>query len=63
MDPNTKQSEAPRDQQSKENENISEAHRQADKDMEQDAEFSAHNPTDDLDEGETARLAENPEGI
>jgi hypothetical protein len=29
---------------------------QADKDMENDAEFTAHSKNDDLDEGETARL-------
>ncbi|HEV8285415.1 MAG TPA: hypothetical protein VGQ09_13955 [Chitinophagaceae bacterium] len=34
------------------------AHQQADKDMIDDAEFTAHNKNDDLDEGETARLGE-----
>jgi hypothetical protein len=34
------------------------AHQQADKDMIDDAELTAHNPNDDLDEGETARLGE-----
>ena len=34
------------------------AHEQADKDMDNDIEFSAHSPNDDLDEGETARLGE-----
>lgn len=34
------------------------AHNEAEKDMEQDAELTAHNPNDDLDEGETARLGE-----
>ena len=33
--------------------------RQADKDMEADAELSAHSPNDDLDEGESARLGED----
>ena len=65
MDPNKKQreNETPRDQQSKENENISEAHRQAEEDMKDDAELTAHSPNDDLDEGESARLGENPEGF
>jgi hypothetical protein len=35
------------------------AHDQAERDMENDAELTAHNPNDDLDEGETARLGEN----
>ncbi|MDB5196411.1 MAG: hypothetical protein JWP88_782 [Flaviaesturariibacter sp.] len=39
------------------------AHHEADKDIDADAELSAHSPNDDLDEGETARLGENPEGI
>ena len=33
--------------------------RQADKDINNDAEFTAHNKNDDLDEGETARLGED----
>ena len=37
--------------------NIS-AHQQADKDMIDDAEFTAQSKNDDLDEGETARLGE-----
>lgn len=39
------------------------AHQQADKDMEEDAELTAHHPNDDLDEGETARLGENTDLI
>jgi hypothetical protein len=35
------------------------AHRQAERDIMNDAEFSAHSPNDDLDEGETARLGED----
>lgn len=35
------------------------AHREAEKDMEDDAELTAHSPNDDLDEGETARLGED----
>ncbi len=35
------------------------AHKEADKDMEDDAEFTASSPNDDLDEGETARLGED----
>ncbi|MBD0333770.1 MAG: hypothetical protein ICV66_14080 [Chitinophagaceae bacterium] len=34
------------------------AHTEAEKDMEDDAEFTASSPNDDLDEGETARLGE-----
>jgi hypothetical protein len=33
--------------------------RQADKDINNDAEFTAHSKNDDLDEGETARLGED----
>ena len=36
-----------------------EAHNEAEKDMNEDAELTAHNPNDDLDEGETARLGED----
>jgi hypothetical protein len=32
------------------------AHEQAEHDIEEDPDFSAHSPNDDLDEGETARL-------
>jgi hypothetical protein len=39
------------------------AHKQADQDMEDDVEFSAHSPNDDLDEGETARLGEGENPI
>ena len=35
------------------------AHDEAEKDMENDAELTAHSPNDDLDEGETARLGED----
>jgi len=35
------------------------ARQQADKDMDNDAELTAHSVNDDLDEGETARLGEN----
>ena len=66
MDPNKKRSneeELRQGEQPQENKNISEAHRQAEKDMKDDAEFTAHSKNDDLDEGETARLGENPEGI
>lgn len=40
-----------------------EAHQQAEKDMEDDAEFTASSPNDDLDEGETARLGEDTSDI
>ena len=39
------------------------AHQEAEKDMEDDAELTAQNPNDDLDEGETARLGENTDLI
>lgn len=39
------------------------AHSEADKDMEDDAEFTASSPNDDLDEGETARLGEKTDLI
>ena len=42
-------------QQRKEN---ADALKQADKDMIDDAEFTAHSKNDDLDEGETARLGD-----
>lgn len=35
------------------------AHTEAEKDMNNDAELTAHNDNDDLDEGETARLGED----
>ena len=35
------------------------AHDEAEKDIEEDAELSAHSPNDDLDEGEAARLGED----
>jgi hypothetical protein len=43
----------------KERARAAEAHEEAEKDMNEDAELTAHNPNDDLDEGETARLGEN----
>jgi hypothetical protein len=42
--------------------NIENAHKQADKDIARDPD-NIHSPNDDLDEGELARLGENPEGI
>ena len=39
------------------------AHREADKDIDNDAELSSHSPNDDLDEGESARLGEDVSGI
>jgi len=35
------------------------AYDEAEKDMQEDAELTAHNPNDDLDEGEAARLGED----
>jgi len=40
-------------------EHVAEAHDQAEKDMELDADLNIHNPNDDLDEGELARLGED----
>ena len=39
------------------------AHEEAEKDIENDAEFSASSPNDDLDEGETAKLGEDETGL
>jgi len=39
------------------------AHDEAEKDMNEDAELTAHNPNDDLDEGESARLGEDTSEI
>ncbi len=39
------------------------AHNEAEKDIDNDPEFSAHSPNDDLDEGETARLGEDTGAI
>jgi len=46
-----------------EKETAAAAHDEAEKDMEDDAEFTSHSPNDDLDEGETARLGEDTSGI
>lgn len=40
-------------------EQASNAHRQADADIENDPDLSVSSPNDDLDEGELARLGEN----
>ncbi len=39
------------------------AHQEAERDMTDDAEFTAHSTNDDLDEGESARLGENNTGL
>jgi hypothetical protein len=39
------------------------AHEEAEHDMEEDAELTAQNPNDDLDEEEAARLSEDDNGI
>lgn len=58
---------SPRDQQDagavKDQNDIQKAHTEADKDIANDPEFSAHSPNDDLDEGETARLGEKTDLI
>jgi len=47
----------------KEKEKALHAHEEAEKDMNEDAELTAHSPNDDLDEGETARLGEDTSDI
>ena len=47
----------------KENEKAIQAHDEAEKDMNEDAELTAHSPNDDLDEGESARLGEDTTDI
>ena len=42
-----------------EREKAIEAHDAAEKDMNEDAELTAHSPNDDLDEGESARVGED----
>jgi hypothetical protein len=44
-------------------ENVEKAHSQADKDIKSDAELNARSPNDDLDEGESARLGEDENGL
>jgi hypothetical protein len=46
-----------------EKEKAVQAHDEAEKDMNEDAELTAQSPNDDLDEGETARLGEDTSGI
>ena len=40
-------------------ENVFAAHEQAEEDIERDPDLSLHSPTDDLDEGEIARLGDD----
>lgn len=47
----------------KDNENVKAAHDEAEKDIEKDPELSASSPNDDLDEGESARLGEEDNGL
>jgi hypothetical protein len=42
-----------------EKEKAIQSHEEAEKEMSEDAELTAHNPNDDLDEGEAARLGED----
>ena len=53
----------PQEISNREREKAFEAHDQAEKDMDEDAELTAHSPNDDLDEGETARLGEDTSDI
>lgn len=43
----------------KQKEETAAAHNEADRDMAEDPDLSAHSPNDDLDEGESARLGED----
>ena len=57
MQSNDKKNPGKKNEQEKENENISAAHKAADEDIEQDPDLSTKpEPGDDLDEGELARL-------
>ena len=57
MQTNDKKSTHPKTEEEKEHEKIIAAHKEADKDIEQDPDLSpAPDPGDDLDEGELARL-------
>ena len=57
MQSNDKKNPGKKNEQEKENENISAAHKAADEDIEQDPDLSMKpEPGDDLDEGELARL-------
>jgi len=53
----------PQEISNKEREKAIKAHDEAEKDMNEDAELTAHSPNDDLDEGETARLGEDTSEI
>lgn len=48
----------PQEISNKERERASEAHNQAEKDMDEDVELSATSPNDDLDEAESVRLGD-----
>ena len=52
-----------RDLEADKKEHVKEAREQANADIEKDADLSIHNPNDDLDEGETARLGEDVNDI
>jgi hypothetical protein len=56
MQPGNDKKKEPR---KKDEEKISEAGKQAQKDIDMDADLSTHSPNDDLDEGESARLGED----
>lgn len=53
----------PQEISNQERESAAQAHNKAEKDMNEDAELTAHSPNDDLDEGETARLGEDTTDI
>ena len=53
----------PREISKQEKEKAIQAHEEAENDMNEDAELTAHSPNDDLDEGETARLGEDTTDI
>jgi hypothetical protein len=53
----------PQEISNKDTEKAIEAHQEAEKDIDEDAELTAQSPNDDLDEGETARLGEDTSEI
>jgi hypothetical protein len=50
-------------QKNREMENAKQARTEAEKDLVDDAEFTAHNANEDLDEEESAKLGENNNGL
>jgi hypothetical protein len=60
MDKQKQNDQAPnRNEVGDDKEKVQKAHKEADRDIAADPEFSAHSPKDDLDEEESARLGNN----